>query len=868
MPTSGSMFVKLLSLLIVSINAQSSRTDCRVDGQVGACISARECPIVSTILQQSRDQAIAYLRHNHCGFEGNNPLVCCIGNANINIRPSETIIQNVGSTPGWNPQPSSSPINETIIQVDLADNPLLPRDCGRDLSQRIVGGERTELDEFPWMALLEYQKPNGRTTACGGVLINKRYVLTAAHCIKGKDLPPNWRLTSVRLGEYDTDTERDCVQDSEDSVLCADNTITVGVEEQIAHEEYRPLSRDQRYDIALLRLSRDVAFTNFVKPICLPSNSSLNGKLVVAGWGKTEIRSASNVKLKLALPLADKDQCDQIYSNAGVRLGYGQMCAGGQKGKDSCRGDSGGPLMSVERIADGTGRWAAVGVVSFGPSPCGMQDWPGVYTRVVDFVPWIISKLVAEELSRSQLSADESMSFDSNRFQVDSRYCAILCTHEATDQCESSERNEKNLRLALICEKEKKRGGLTGRIIATRYTTEINMIFIRLFVLYLAITAIDAQNECSDSRATCINIRNCANIIAILRDSPRPLSPEILQMLRDAQCGFEGNDPMICCVSQRRTTLRPTLSTIITLSLPTTTKRTMEQEIDVSSPPDVTNHPNLRLLDLQKCGPVIQQKVYGGNKTGVFDFPWMALIAYDTGKPNPEFRCGGTVISDRFILTAAHCVTQLPADIRSLIGVRVGDHDISKERDCDYDENGLEVQCAERYQDFGVESFYYHPDYTRTKLQNDIALIKLNSSIDFRPLNVKPICLPLGSTALTIPKKAIVTGWGATELGPRSQDLLQAKLPLVPTERCKEVYKRSTQIWYKQLCAGGLNVDSCFGDSGGPLQAIGIYNGNTIRTIQHGVVSYGVRECGTAGIPGVYTRVAYYMDWILNTMTD
>ncbi|KAL6425433.1 hypothetical protein ACFW04_009546 [Cataglyphis niger] len=347
--------------------------------------------MVSTILQQSRDQAITYLRRNHCGFEGMNPLVCCIGNANVNTRPSETII-NPGSTPGWNPQPSSSPLNENI-QVDLADNPLLPSDCGRDLSQRIVGGERTELGEFPWMALLEYQKPNGRTTACGGVLINKRYILTAAHCIKGKDLPSNWRLTSVRLGEYDTDTERDCVPDSEDSVVCADDTITVGVEEQIAHEEYRPLSRDQRYDIALLRLSRDVSFTNFIKPICLPSNTSLNGKLVVAGWGKTETRSASNVKLKLSLPLADKDQCDQTYSNAGVQLGYGQICAGGQKGKDSCRGDSGGPLMSVERIADGTGRWAAVGVVSFGPSPCGMQGWPGVYTRVIDFVPWIVSKL-------------------------------------------------------------------------------------------------------------------------------------------------------------------------------------------------------------------------------------------------------------------------------------------------------------------------------------------------------------------------------------------------------------------------------------------------------------------------------------------
>lgn len=181
--------------------------------------------------------------------------------------------------------------------------------------------------------------------------------------------------------------------DSETTMACADDPVTVGVEEQIAHEEYRPLSRDQRYDIALLRLSRNVPSTNFIKPICLPSNSSLSGKLFVAGWGKTENRSASNVKLKLGLPLANKDQCDQTYVNAGVQLGYGQICAGGQKGKDSCRGDSGGPLMAVEKLADGTSRWTSVGVVSFGPSPCGMQGWPGVYTRVIDFVPWIVSKL-------------------------------------------------------------------------------------------------------------------------------------------------------------------------------------------------------------------------------------------------------------------------------------------------------------------------------------------------------------------------------------------------------------------------------------------------------------------------------------------
>jgi len=116
-----------------------------------------------------------------------------------------------------------------------------------------------------------------------------------------------------------------------------------------------------------------------------------------------------------------------------------------------------------------------------------------------------------------------------------------------------------------------------------------------------------------------------------------------------------------------------------------------------------------------------------------------------------------------------------------------------------------------------------------------------------------------------------VTGWGATELGLRSQVLLKASLPLVTNELCIEIVRNQigTHIWHKQICAGGeVNVDSCGGDSGGPLQAFGKYNGTSVRMIQHGVVSYGLLACGTEGVPGIYTRVAYYIDWILDTMTD
>jgi len=249
------------------------------------------------------------------------------------------------------------------------------------------------------MALLEYQKPNGKGFYCGGVLINDRYVLTAAHCMKGKDLPKTWRLSSVRLGEYDVESDEDCVTRKFSDPECADPVVDVPVDELIPHEQYNPNDANQFHDIALIRLARKVKYTDFIKPICIAtsfddlSKQYTDKTLFVAGWGKTETRSQSDIKLKLKVPVKSNAQCNNVYQRARVNLGSGQMCAGGEKGKDSCRGDSGGPLMALESDSNGNLYWLVSGVVSFGPTPCGMQGWPGVYTRVSEYADWIISKL-------------------------------------------------------------------------------------------------------------------------------------------------------------------------------------------------------------------------------------------------------------------------------------------------------------------------------------------------------------------------------------------------------------------------------------------------------------------------------------------
>lgn len=115
-------------------------------------------------------------------------------------------------------------------------------------------------------------------------------MLTASHCVNGKDLAQlRWTLSGVRLGEWDTATNQDCEEDN-----CSDPVLDIPVSERTPHPDYQIHSRTQENDIALLRLARSVQFTDWIRPICLPTSPNVRNRnydnfpLVVAGWGKTE----------------------------------------------------------------------------------------------------------------------------------------------------------------------------------------------------------------------------------------------------------------------------------------------------------------------------------------------------------------------------------------------------------------------------------------------------------------------------------------------------------------------------------------------------------------------------------------------------
>lgn len=240
----------------------------------------------------------------------------------------------------------------------------------------IVGGERARVGEFPHQALLGYPSDNNKIEfKCGGSLISNRFVLTAAHCLKGNDLP-----TVVRLAELDLSVEDK-------------DQVDFDVEKVIKHPEYS--SRQAYNDIALVKLDQDVYFTKMLRPACLWTSSELNMTQAIAtGFGRTDFGgTSSDQMLKVQLDVFDASACGYLNSMATKRkfprgVISSQICAGSLRdNRDTCQGDSGGPL---EVVTDQKGcTFHIIGITSTGAG-CGSAV-PSIYTRVSSYIDWIES---------------------------------------------------------------------------------------------------------------------------------------------------------------------------------------------------------------------------------------------------------------------------------------------------------------------------------------------------------------------------------------------------------------------------------------------------------------------------------------------
>ncbi|CRL01385.1 CLUMA_CG014174, isoform A [Clunio marinus] len=233
--------------------------------------------------------------------------------------------------------------------------------------ERIVGGQNADPNEWPWVAVLF----NGGRQFCGGSLIDDIHILSAAHCVAHMSSWDVARLT-VRLGDHNIRISTEVKH------------IERKVKRVVRHKGFD--SRTLYNDIAILTLDQRVPFSKSVKPVCLPLSGSrqfhgLSGTVV--GWGSLrENGPQPSVLQEVNLPIWTNAECKAKYGPAAPGGIIESMICAGQARKDSCSGDSGGPLV----INDG--KWTQVGVVSWGIG-CGKGQYPGVYTRVTSFLPWI-----------------------------------------------------------------------------------------------------------------------------------------------------------------------------------------------------------------------------------------------------------------------------------------------------------------------------------------------------------------------------------------------------------------------------------------------------------------------------------------------
>ncbi|XP_031330602.1 serine protease gd-like [Photinus pyralis] len=768
--------------------------------------------------------------------------------------------------------------------------------CGisQDTQPLVVQGAATSEDQHPWLvAMFHLEKSSMYKFRCAANLITNNHVITAAHCVR--------HLSNQQTLAYEDIT---LVLGKHNIKTWATKSEIRDVKEIYVHPDYQ---QPADADIAIVVMDRPVVFTSKIRPVCLWSETSVSitGRQgVVIGWGRDEFFNEYVPEPKeVKIPVVSQEDClrsDERF----LRLTSNRtFCAGARDGSGVCTGDSGGGFIMRQN-----GGWALRGIVSAALTDsstrsCDLNHFM-VFADVAMYQRWIqrvLIRLIAVDIDFKgpRISNDQAMVLlifklfamillGSNAHPLPRNPCPNVFRYEssASDKIHGivtlkndlSGSYKLDLKMILPIQTSTNQNIAIERL-SSLHDAESgkDIVFYVTFPRYDVIPEVgeivlNGRVHCSmvhtlGSQFQSLTFLSASNMFSVggipSERHPEHHTEEVTHTLEPgggihffnfespgvAVHKLDTSDPESFFVDSRYPTkeiIKPELEThFFDFMTTSTTESNVRYSLPTKPPENV------------ECGIAedTQSLVVHGKATSEGQYPWLVAMFHLQENSMYKFRCGGNLITNSHVLTAAHCVRRqnkqetIPHEDITLV---LGKHNIKT--------------WATRSKIRAVREIYVHPDYRRPS-DADIAIVAMDRPVEYTS-KIRPVCLGGEVAASIAGKQGTVVGWGRDEFfNEYVPEPREVKMPVVSQEDCLRSDERFLALTStRTFCAGTRNgTGACTGDSGGGF--VVKQNG---RWTLRGIVSSALQDSRTKSCDlnnyMVFSDVGSFNRWIQNVL--